>query len=404
MVYDISGMLVAEYGQAESDGGGLRYIFQDQQGSTRAVLDAQGQVQARRDYAPFGEDVGAAGTRAGVAGYNSADETRQQYAQTERDKETGLNHTQWRKYDSAAGRWTSPDPYNGSMNAGDPQSFNRYAYVSNDPVNFVDPSGLNASGCSAEFSYSQCGGDDGFWSGNFGNGVAIFNDVFGGMPEHTGEFLARHLVSVNPRALSRFLPENAYYIGDMNWAYWWEKSDGTLVAEIITFSYERLRTMTFQRGQFGWSSGRLFRDVYGGLYEPGIEKDPHTPLDFTGAGGLGKRVLSAGITSGIKGITWKSVKAFGHTFSKHGQGAKITRRLIGRAAKTGDNQGQWLDNEAAAAFLQTIGPVSGPTSVRLPAGLGHVITPDGNIVPAAHALIIPFPNGGIRTAFPIIPE
>jgi hypothetical protein len=29
------------------------------------------------------------------------------------------------------------------MSAGDPQSFNRYAYVQNDPVNFVDPSGLD---------------------------------------------------------------------------------------------------------------------------------------------------------------------------------------------------------------------------------------------------------------------
>ena len=28
------------------------------------------------------------------------------------------------------------------MTIGDPQSFNRYSYVSNDPVNFVDPSGL----------------------------------------------------------------------------------------------------------------------------------------------------------------------------------------------------------------------------------------------------------------------
>jgi hypothetical protein len=36
-----------------------------------------------------------------------------------------------------------PDPYDGSYNLTDPQSFNRYAYVQNDPVNFVDPSGLD---------------------------------------------------------------------------------------------------------------------------------------------------------------------------------------------------------------------------------------------------------------------
>jgi RHS repeat-associated protein len=61
---------------------------------------------------------------------------------TERDEATGLDHTWWRKYESSAGRWTSPDPYGGSMTIGDPQSFNRYSYVENDPVNFVDPSGL----------------------------------------------------------------------------------------------------------------------------------------------------------------------------------------------------------------------------------------------------------------------
>ncbi len=62
--------------------------------------------------------------------------------QTERDDTTGLDHTWWRKYDNLSGRWTSADPYRGSMSLADPQSFNRYAYVQNDPVNFVDPSGL----------------------------------------------------------------------------------------------------------------------------------------------------------------------------------------------------------------------------------------------------------------------
>ncbi|MGH9904947.1 MAG: hypothetical protein ACRD8U_05095, partial [Pyrinomonadaceae bacterium] len=40
-------------------------------------------------------------------------------------------------------RFDQPDPYDGSYSLTDPQSFNRYAYVNNDPVNFVDPSGLD---------------------------------------------------------------------------------------------------------------------------------------------------------------------------------------------------------------------------------------------------------------------
>ncbi len=38
---------------------------------------------------------------------------------------------------------TTPDPYRGSIRMVDPQSFNRYSYVGNDPMNFVDPSGLS---------------------------------------------------------------------------------------------------------------------------------------------------------------------------------------------------------------------------------------------------------------------
>lgn len=47
-----------------------------------------------------------------------------------------------RRYSRSQARFEQPDPYGGSYDLSDPQSFNRYAYVKNDPVNFVDPSGL----------------------------------------------------------------------------------------------------------------------------------------------------------------------------------------------------------------------------------------------------------------------
>lgn len=45
-----------------------------------------------------------------------------------------------RIYSGNYGRWLSPDPLGGDIT--DPQSLNRYAYVMNNPTNFVDPLGL----------------------------------------------------------------------------------------------------------------------------------------------------------------------------------------------------------------------------------------------------------------------
>jgi RHS repeat-associated protein len=65
------------------------------------------------------------------------------YATYERDG-NGNDQAMYRQYHSYWQRFDQPDPYDGSYNLTDPQSLNRYAYVQNDPVNFVDPNGLNA--------------------------------------------------------------------------------------------------------------------------------------------------------------------------------------------------------------------------------------------------------------------
>src|SRR5207253_1817541 len=141
-VYDIFGQLVAEYGNAQQGVGGTHYILSDQQDSTRVVTDSSGNVIARHDFQSFGGDISSGvGLRTISQGYSATDTTRQQYAGLERDN--GLNHATFRKYDNSSGRWSSPDPYGGSMSISDPQSFNRYAYVGNDPVNGIDPSGLD---------------------------------------------------------------------------------------------------------------------------------------------------------------------------------------------------------------------------------------------------------------------
>lgn len=175
-VYDSMDKLVAEYGNAPvygnymlADTSGTHYVMADHQGSTRVVMDDQGLVMARHDYEPFGREIYSNIGLRGNQGYGAGDGVRQKYAGMETDEASELSHTLWRNYDSASGRWLSPDPYGGSMNIADPQSLNRYTYVGNDPLNQTDPLGLMA------------GADQG-WSGfdGFGSSLGFDNPHFGG--------------------------------------------------------------------------------------------------------------------------------------------------------------------------------------------------------------------------------
>jgi hypothetical protein len=98
---------------------------------------------------------------------------------------------------------------------------------------------------------------------------------------------------------------------------------------------------------------------------------------------------------------WRSSKNSGHAFAIHGEGAKNTVNLRGRASGKGQSQGQWLNNEEAARFLSNALRNTSVATVRIPAGLGHVIKPDGTIVAASWARVLTSVSG-IRTAYPII--
>ena len=65
----------------------------------------------------------------------------------EHDWESSLEHTLFRQYASTQGRWLTPDPAGlAAVNISNPQSWNRYAYVMNNPAGLVDPLGLVTPG------------------------------------------------------------------------------------------------------------------------------------------------------------------------------------------------------------------------------------------------------------------
>ena len=98
---------------------------------------------------PFGEELyanGSSRTTANKYSTDNQDAVRQRFTGYEKDRETQLDFAEARYYNNTHGRFTPVDPLLASGKSANPQSFNRYAYVDNNPLNFTDPSGQCKSG------------------------------------------------------------------------------------------------------------------------------------------------------------------------------------------------------------------------------------------------------------------
>jgi RHS repeat-associated protein len=149
-IYGPGGQLWAEDGGAGWPGTATRrFLTSDTLGSTRLVTDSTGVVKERRDYHPFGEEIPAStvfGSRhnvtdGGVTSYNEAALVTQRFTGKERDAETGLDYFGARYMSAAQGRFMSPDVPLLDQHPGDPQSWNLYGYVRNNPLVNIDPDG-----------------------------------------------------------------------------------------------------------------------------------------------------------------------------------------------------------------------------------------------------------------------
>lgn len=124
----------------------VEYLHRDHLGSVVAVTDANGDPLHTLAFDPFG------GRRASDwSGAISASElmlvlddseknTSRGYTDHEMLDRTGLVHMNGRVFDARIGRFLQPDPIVSKPLNG--QSFNRYAYVWNRPMDFTDPSGF----------------------------------------------------------------------------------------------------------------------------------------------------------------------------------------------------------------------------------------------------------------------
>lgn len=121
------------------DGVPVTYHYHlDHLGTPRRVTDHTDRIVGFHDYYAFGPEVSG--------GLTEPSPTSLQYTGHERDKWGGgegldtLDYMHARYNSPALGRFLSVDPVLGDPE--EPQSWNRYSYVSNNPMNFTDPTGM----------------------------------------------------------------------------------------------------------------------------------------------------------------------------------------------------------------------------------------------------------------------
>ena len=106
------------------------YRLLDHEGSLVAATDNSGNVLGTNLLTPYAQAM--------VSGTSDP----YLYTGLFQDTEYGGDAALYRNYSAEQSRWLTPDPYNGSYDLMNPQSFNRYMYVNGNPLGYVDLSGL----------------------------------------------------------------------------------------------------------------------------------------------------------------------------------------------------------------------------------------------------------------------
>jgi RHS repeat-associated protein len=152
-------------------GGSAHFQHQDWMGTERARTTYNGGVEGTFASLPFGD---------GLTTVSGTDLDAYHFATVDHDYEDETDHAQFRQYSEAQGHWFSPDPYGGSYDFSNPQSFNRYGYSLNNPLSAVDPSGLNACVPAGTGVRGGGGGMSPYCqAANFGSGDGVANALLG---------------------------------------------------------------------------------------------------------------------------------------------------------------------------------------------------------------------------------
>src|SRR5579884_1856805 len=168
--YDLSGNVISEYGEgcgptcwargyvyfngqriAEYANSTTYFAHNDHLGSPRLFTDVTAAYTTDcYDFLPFGErNLPTSPCSSPSPPAPPPVNTSHLFTGKERDSESGLDNFEARYFGSSLGRFMSADPENlsGLINQDDPQAWNGYAYVRNNPLVYTDPSGANYTVC-----------------------------------------------------------------------------------------------------------------------------------------------------------------------------------------------------------------------------------------------------------------
>ena len=147
-------------------GSATYYLAYDQVGSLCLVVDSGGNTVKRIEYDSFGNILSDSNPSVTIP---------LGFAGGLHDRETGLVRFGFRDYLPEIGKWTAKDPID--FAGGDS---NLYGYVANDPVNWVDPEGLETRIVIGNDKVLGIGtGHVGIWVENNGNGESMIYDPSG---------------------------------------------------------------------------------------------------------------------------------------------------------------------------------------------------------------------------------
>jgi RHS repeat-associated protein len=137
-----NGQVVALYSRKSTGTNTTRYLLRDHLGSIDIVSSSSGSLVLRESFDAYGARRGAnwSGVPTSSELSTMRDATRRGFTDHEHLDSTGLIHMNGRVYDPQLGRFLSADPFVQAPHT--TQGRNRYSYVADNPLRYIDPSGF----------------------------------------------------------------------------------------------------------------------------------------------------------------------------------------------------------------------------------------------------------------------